>query len=385
MKDRIIPLCEPVLGREEQTSLRKCLQSGFVSSAGPMIAEFEREFASFTSVRHAVAVSSGTAAIHATLHAMDVGRGSRVIVPDLTFVASMNPVAYCGAAAELVDVCRDTWCLDPRLLYAVCAKLSAAGRKPAAVIPVHLYGCVCDMPEIARVARKFGTKIIEDATEALGSTLGGRHAGSFGHAGCFSFNGNKLITTGAGGMVVTDSESFARKVRHLVNQAKSGVNGYIHDRMGFNYRMSNLAAALGLGQMKRIERLLNRKKAIAARYGKAFDGIDRIQTFPEVPGTDSSYWMYSIVLDSAKRRDAILRALEADRIQARKFFPPLHGQPYIKDRVWAWKAGKCVKAERGESDSLAERGLNLPSSPSMTAREQEKVIRCILNTLRETQ
>ncbi len=381
MKEKIIPLSEPALGKAERASLKKCLDSGFVSSAGTMIAEFERDFASFAGVRHAVAVSSGTAAIHVALHAMGIGPGSTVIVPDLTFVASMNPVLYCGAEAELVDVQQDTWCLDPQLLEAVCMKLAAAGRKPAAVVPVHLYGCVCDMPSITAVAKRFDMKIIEDATEALGSKRGGRHAGTFGHAGCFSFNGNKLITTGSGGMVATNSATLARRVRHLVNQAKSGTNGYIHDRMGFNYRMSNLAAALGLGQMKRIAKLLAGKRAIAARYRKAFCNIEGLHAFPESPDIESSYWMYSIVLDRPARRNAILRALGDQQIQARNFFPPLHSQPYVKSGVWVWKYGKCVKANRGKSDHLAQRGLNLPSCPAMTTEEQQKVINCILDSI----
>ena len=227
-----IPLSEPILGEPEKRWLLKCVDSGYASSIGPLVGEFERQFAEKVGARHAIATASGTAALHVSLCALGIGPGHSVIVPDLTFVASMNPVLYCGATPVLLDVDRDTWCLDTRLLRETCRVLSRDRCDLKAIIPVHLYGCPCDLQDIRDVAREFGLRVVEDATEALGTTWHGKAAGTWGDLGCFSFNGNKLITTGAGGMVVTDSPALAEKVRYLVNQARDSADSLSAQRNG---------------------------------------------------------------------------------------------------------------------------------------------------------
>lgn len=355
----------------------RCLDSGFVSSIGPLVGEFERAFARQVGARFAVAVSSGTAALHATLHAQGIGPGKRVIVPDLTFIASVNPVLYCNAEPVFADVDPNTWMLDPALLRAICRQFASQGRPISAVIPVHLYGSACDMSGLLRVAREFNLLIIEDATEALGASFRGRQVGTFGQAGCFSFNGNKLITTGGGGMVVTNSKQLADRIRHLVNQARPSAAEYIHDEMGFNYRMTNLTAALGLGQLERLQTLLKAKKRIGKTYASAFEHLPAAVPQGSARHTLPAHWLYSIALSNAAEREKWMKSLAAQNVPTRRLFHPLHNQPYLKKPVWIWKNKKAVPAQQGISDDIYARGLNLPSSPDLTTYEQRRIIRAL--------
>ncbi len=373
-----IPVCNPLLGEKEKAWLARCIDSGFVSSVGPMIGEFERQFAAFTGARYAVATASGTAALHVALHALGVGPGDPVAAPDLTFIASVNPILYAGAQPVLVDVRMSTWCLDPALLRALCLHLKKNGRPLKAVIPVHLYGCACDMEEILHLSKEFGFLVVEDATEALGARLQGRHVGTFGEIGCFSFNGNKTITTGAGGMIVTDSKDLADRVRYLVNQARDTGERYRHSEMGFNYRMSNLAAALGLAQMEQLPDILQAKRAIAARYSAGLQNAPGLQRHPEPPGIEGSFWLYSIVLKNSEARDPWLRALAEEGIAARPFFEPLHSQPYLKAPLWRQGPSGAGFADQGASHQLSAAGINLPSSADLTPADQDRVIAALL-------
>ena len=370
---RRIPLCEPVLGEPEKRRLMQCIDSGFVSSVGPMVEEFERQFAARVGTRHAVATASGTAALHAALRALGVGSGDRVIVPDLTFVASMNPVLYCSAEPVLVDVDRDTWCLDPRLFRDTCRERARRGRPVRAVVPVHLYGCACDMPAILRTAQDLGIAVVEDATEGLGTLLNGRQVGTFGRLGCFSFNGNKMLTTGAGGMVVTDDGELAARVRYLISQARDSGEEYAHGDLGYNYRMSNLAAALGVAQLERLQDHVAAKRRIAARYRRALESMPGVRGHPEPPGVENCFWLYSIVLDSPARRDAWARGLAARGIQTRRFFTPLHKQAYRRTAVRS-RPHRAGEDAGTAGEYLAARGLHLPSSPDLTEDDQEFVI-----------
>ncbi|HBA84126.1 MAG TPA: aminotransferase DegT [Verrucomicrobia bacterium] len=380
--NRKISVCDPLLGPSEKEWLLKCIDSGFVSSAGPMIAEFERQFAEFVGARYAVATASGTAALHVALHVLGVGNGDIVAVPDLTFVASMNPALYCGARPLLVDVRRETWCLDGALLSELCTKLERQGQKIRAVIPVHLYGCACDMDELISLSKEFDFLVVEDATEALGTRLNGRPVGTFGQLGCFSFNGNKMITTGAGGMVVTDSKELAEKIRYLVNQARDASDRYIHSEMGFNYRMSNLAAALGLAQMERLPYVIRRKQEMAARYRHALKGAPGVQLHPEPIGVEGAFWLYSIALNNGHNRDAWLEALAAEGIGARRFFEPLHRHPYMMTSLWRHTSDGARMGPSGVSDDLAARGINLPSSADLSDEDQHRVIAALLRLAR---
>ena len=372
-----LTLHNPTIGAPERKWVLRCLDSGFVSSVGPLVAEFERAFARQVGARFAVAVSSGTAALHVTLHALGIGREKRVVVPDLTFVASANPVLYCGAEPVFADVDPKTWMLDPDLLRALCLKFARDGRPISAVIPVHLYGGACDMSGLLRVAREFNLLVVEDATEALGANFRGRQVGTFGQAGCFSFNGNKLITTGGGGMVVTDSQPLARRIRHLVNQARPDPAEYVHDEMGFNYRMTNLTAALGLGQLERLPMLLKAKARIGQAYDKAFAHMPNFAPQGFSRHAQPAHWLYSIVLPDALERARWMKSLAAQDIPTRRIFHPLHSQPYLRKPVWTWNHGKIAPAKRGVSDDLYDRGLNLPSSPDMTAADQRRITRAL--------
>lgn len=372
----MIPLSEPVIGKAEKKWIDKCLQSGFVSSAGPMVPEFESRFAAMVGSKWAVATSSGTAALHVTLHALGIGSGDSVAVPDLTFIATLNPVLFCGAKPLLLDVDSSTWCIDLALLRALC--VSRRNRKRIrAVVPVHLYGCACDMVELRRIALEFDLIIVEDATEALGTTLYGKQLGTFGTAGCFSFNGNKLLTTGAGGMVVTDSEQLAARIRYLVNQARDNPVSYIHGAMGFNYRMDSLSAALGIAQLTRFEDILRLKRAIAERYNRSIRQLPGLQPPPVLNGVIHSYWLYSVVLQDVIRRDIWLRTLNKLNIAARPFFRPLHQQPYVNSRLWIRGHRGAQQSQQGVSDSLAAGGINLPSSAGLKKSDQDTVIQCL--------
>jgi perosamine synthetase len=381
MPENFIPLSEPVIGANEKKWLNKCIQSGFVSSAGELIPQFEEQFAALVNAKYAIATASGTAALHVTLDALGIGKEDRVIVPDLTFIASVNPVYYMSAEPVFVDVSPKSWCIDEELLEIVCAKLQNSKKKLRALIPVHLYGSVCNMNKINTIAHNYGLKVIEDSTEALGTTFMGKYAGTLGDAGCYSFNGNKLITTGSGGMVVTDSSRLAKKIRYLINQSKSKRYGYWHEQMGYNYRMTNLSSALGLAQMERIPEIISKKQKIALRYSNAFKNISDIKCHPTINNAVNSYWLYSITLKNKKQRDGLLKYLLDNGIQARKFFSPMHRQPYIKSKLWVKDKNVCKQVSGGVSDLLARTGINLPSSATLTVRDQSRVISCICDYL----
>jgi perosamine synthetase len=280
----------------------------------------------------------------------------------------MNPVLYCGAKPVLLDVDPETWCLDLALLRGVCQR-SIGRNRIKAVVPVHLYGCACDMTELLALAKEFDFLVVEDATEALGTTLNGRQVGTFGQVGCFSFNGNKLLTTGSGGMVVTDSEELAIRIRYLVNQARDNSDAYIHGQMGFNYRMDSLSAALGIAQLGQCDTFLARKHAIAKAYNTLFAGVPGIQVPPVGAGVEHCYWLYSAVLADPVKRDLWIRSLNAAGIAARPFFHPLHAQPYMNVPFWVKTATGIVRRRQGTSDRLSCGGINLPSSSGMTDGE----------------
>ncbi len=372
-----IELCEPDIGPAEQQWVTKCLASGFVSSVGPMITEFEKMFADYTGAKYAIATATGTAAIHAALRASGLTSGSSAIVQDLTFVASSNPVLYCGAEAMLIDIEPTQWGIDPRLLDTVLARLKRKGLLPSAIIPVHLYGGACDITAIVQTAARFGVSIIEDATESLGTFVAGRHVGTFGTAGCFSFNGNKLITTGCGGMVVTNDTELSKRIRYLVNQARDSASIYLHGEMGYNYRMSNVAAALGIAQMGRIEDILARKKSIADRYETELRNLPGITLYGRRKDVKQSHWLNSVLLSNKADRDSLLEYLTKNGITARRFFEPLHRQPYMKNELWVIGSSDACLEKGGLSDEISERGINLPSSAALNVEDQQKVIGAI--------
>ena len=369
-----IPLAEPTIGGNAARYLQECLETNYVSSVGPFVGRFETEFAAVVGSRFAVACASGTAAIHLALRVLDIGPGDEVLVPSLTFVASVNPIVYVGATPILVDSEPATWNLDPELVVGELDRRARLGlRQPAAIEVVDLVGHPAAIEPIAVAAERHGVTLIEDASEALGATyvggaLDGRHVGSIGRIGCFSFNGNKLITTGGGGMLVTDDEDLARRARHLSTQARLPGRAYDHDEMGYNYRLSNLAAALGVAQLEELPALLAARRANAARYDAAIAGLPGLRPAPRAAWADPSYWLYSASLDPAIapiERDAVLAGMAEAGIEARPIWTPLH-----RTRLYAGAA----RIGGDVAESIFANAFSLPSSSNLTDGERDRVV-----------
>ena len=346
----------PHLGEREKKKLTECIDSTYVSTAGPFVPEFEERFAGYLGSPFAVAVQSGTAALHVALVELGVGPGDEVIVPALSFVASVNPILYAGGTPVLVDVDPVTWTLDLQKVR------EALTPRTKAIIPVHLYGNPCDMDALAELCAGRNIVLIEDATESLGGTWRGQATGTMGTLGCFSFNGNKLITTGGGGMVTARDAEQAKHIKFLVNQARDGSKGYYHPELGYNYRMTNLEAALGLAQLERIDEFLAAKKRFAAIYHETLDGLPGVALQQEAPGGESAWWLPSIAVEHIPVPE-LQEALRERGVPTRRIFSPLHTYPYLQQHA----PFPCPNAER-----IYEQGLNLPAS---TANDEESVRR----------
>lgn len=374
-----IPLAEPTIGGNAARYLAECLETNYVSSVGPFVERFEREFAAFVGTRHAVACASGTAALHLAFHTLDIGPGDEVLVPSLTFVASANPIRYLGGIPVLVDSEASTLDIDPGLVVDELDRRARLGRRqPAAIEVVHLVGQPATIGPILAAAERHGVPVVEDASEALGASWqdrdDGRQVGSAGRIGCFSFNGNKLITTGGGGMLVTDDAALAQRARHLSTQARLSGRAYDHDEVGYNYRLSNLAAALGVAQLEQLPDLLAGRRRVAAAYDAALARIAGILPARRPTGTDPSFWLYTahLAADGAPR-DRVLDVLGAAGIDARPIWTPLHRMTLYAD---APRLGGDV------AESIFRNAVSLPSSSSLTASDQERVIEALERALR---
>ncbi len=319
-----ISVAQPDLCGNELYYLQQCVESGWISGNGPFVGRFEAEFAEFCGVKEAISCSSGTAALHLALVALGVGPGDEVIVPTLTYVATANAVRYCGATPVFADSEALTMNVDPA---DVEHKISAHTK---AIVAVHLFGQCADMDQLLGLAQEKNISLIEDAAEAHGATHRGRRAGSIGAVAAFSFFGNKIVTTGEGGMVTLDDPKLAALIRLLRNQAAEARRPYWHKMVGFNYRMTNLQAAVGVAQMERIYEMLDRRARLAAWYEEALAGLDDYLMRPGLrPGNGHAYWMYTIGLrpTASERRDEVVRLLAADGIEARPVFSPVHLMP----------------------------------------------------------
>jgi perosamine synthetase len=339
--------------------------TGWVSSQGRFVGEFEKAFAGYCGVKHGVATANGTAALHLALACLDVGPGDEVIVPTLSFVGTANPVRYCGAKPVFVDAAPDTWTLDP------AAVERAVTRKTRAIIAVHLYGHPAHMDELLRIARHHSLDVIEDACEAHGGEYRGAKLGSLGTIGCFSFYANKIITTGEGGMLITDNASIAEKVRRLRDHGMSTTRKYWHSRIGFNYRMTNLQAALGVAQMERLERVLARKRRQAQLYTSLLSKVPGISVPGEAAWARHVYWLYTILVEERYKlsRKKLMKALALRGVETRPTFYPISSlPPYRKGN------GRFSVAEK-----IAKKGLSLPSFPLL----KEDKIREICATIGE--
>jgi dTDP-4-amino-4,6-dideoxygalactose transaminase len=368
-----VPLAIPNIGAREAELMNEAISSGFVSSVGRFVSEFETRFAEYVGAKYAVACASGTAALHIAMRLADIQPGDMVAVSDFTFMASSNAASYQFAELLLVDSDAESWCMDVDLLRKELERRKAAGEKlPKAIEIVHILGQPADVAAVVELAREYGIIVIEDAAEALGATwtsgpLAGRHVGTVGDMGAFSFNGNKIMTTGGGGMFTTDDEELARRAKHLSTQARMPDRGYLHDEIGFNYRLTNIAAALGVAQLERLDDFVAAKRAVAKRYNDAFAGT-AIQTPPTLPGQESTYWLYSIQVPAERgpgARDELQDFLAEAGIESRSLWRPLHMQPPLKNEPLL---GGAV------GEDLFARGLSLPCSTELTEADQKRVI-----------
>jgi perosamine synthetase len=360
-KQSFIPVCEPLLDGNESRYVAQAIASNWVSSAGPYVKEFEQEFSRACAASFGVACSSGTAALHLALAAHGIGAGDEVIVPTFTMVATANAVKYTGATPVFVDSEPDTWNLD---LDAVEAKIS---RRTRAIIPVHTYGHPVDMDRLTALASAHSIRIIEDAAEAHGARYKGRPVGSLGDSACFSFYANKIITTGEGGMVLTNDPKVAALARNLRDHAFSQVRHFWHQRLGFNYRMTNLQAAVGLAQTERLKDLVALRRANAALYRRLLMDVPGLSLPPEADWASSVFWMYGILVEDSfgVSRDE-LREYMADRgIETRTFFVPMHLQPIYYEEYGS--------EAYPVAEELCRKGMYLPSGPNLPASEVEYV------------
>jgi perosamine synthetase len=355
----LIPLYRPCLGGREKEYVNQCLDANWISSRGAFVDRFERAFEKYLGVSHATTVCNGTVALHLALLALGVGPGDEVIVPSLTYVASANAIVQAGATPVFVDVLESTWQMDPA---DVRRKI---GPRTRAIMVVHLYGHACPMDELRSLCDEFRLKMVEDCAEAFGTFYKGRHVGNFGDVATFSFYGNKTITTGEGGMLVTADRGVMERAYHLKTQAVSPDLEYWHDAVGYNYRMTNICAAIGLAQLENIAAVLEKKRRISAWYREALHGVPA-RMLLEDPDTVNSFWMCSIVVDDPADRQPLRDWLKSANIETRPLFYPCHVLPHLKtDEVLP------------VAESLSARGINLPSFPDLSEENVTKVCRAV--------
>jgi dTDP-4-amino-4,6-dideoxygalactose transaminase len=364
-------LSPPDVGAEERLLLLDAFDSKWIAPLGPHVEAFEREFAEAVGVPHAVALSSGTAALHLALQILGIGRGDDVLTSTMTFVATASAIAYVGATPAFVDVSGETWNLDPDLLERELAFRSRRAAQVAAVLSVDLYGQCSDYARITEVCARFGVPLIEDAAEALGATYGRSAAGSFGECAAFSFNGNKIITTSGGGMLVSHRRDIADRARHLATQAKDPAPHYQHSEIGYNYRLSNLLAAIGRGQLKSLPDKLARRRNVNETYRAALAHLPGIKFMPEAAYGRSNCWLTCVTVDPAlfgASREDIRLALEVEDIESRPLWKPMHLQPVFS---------RCPIAGGSVAEDLFERGLCLPSGSNLTPARQQRIIEIV--------
>ncbi len=365
----MIPLSEPYLSGNEWTYIKECLDTNWVSSAGSFVDKFERAVADYTKSPFAIATNSGTSALQLALHIIDVQADELVVMPNLTFVASANAIRYLGADPIFIDASANHWQMDINLLEDFlttrctlkedsCIE-SSSGKRIAALLLVHVLGNMGEMDRIVALAKKWSLPLVEDSTEALGSTFDGKHAGTFGDIGCLSFNGNKIITSGGGGMLLTANPELAKRAKHLSTQAKVSGLDYYHDETGYNFRLVNILAALGLAQMEQLPYILHKKQQIAQSYQQALQGI----RFPKVLAqTSPNFWLNTVFTPD---KSGLIEYLAAQEIQSRPLWLPMNQlQMYTN----------CyVHSQQHISHHLYQHCVSLPSSPSLTAADQQKV------------
>ena len=376
-----IPLSVPELGGNEWQYVKECLDTNWVSSAGPFVGRFEQSLAEYVGAKHAVATVNGTAAIHIALVIAGVQPDDEVLVPALTFIAPANAVRYAGAWPVFMDVEPNHWQLDPQkvldFVEQQCdwsnGKLinKATQRRVRAILPVHILGHPCDLDALNEIAGKYELAVVEDATESLGARYKARMLGSQSSIACFSFNGNKIITTGGGGMIVTGNDAWAERARYLTTQAKDDPFEYVHNEVGFNYRLTNIQAALGCAQMEQIESFVNRKREIAATYNRELQHVRGVGFMKEAPWAFSSSWLYTVRIDEQEYgvdSRTLLKELNQQGIQSRPLWQPMHHSPAHHD-------SQSFNIEI--ADAVHREAVSLPSSVGLNELDQERVISAI--------
>jgi dTDP-4-amino-4,6-dideoxygalactose transaminase len=372
----MIYLSPPHMGPEERALLMDAFDSNWIAPLGPHVDGFEREFCERVGAPHAVALSSGTAALHLALIVLGVGPGDRVLTSSLTFAATANAIRYVGATPVFVDSDRATWNLDPDLTAEALARGARSGRLPRALIAVDLYGQCADHDRLLEVCARHDVPVIEDAAEALGSTYRGRAAGTLGALGVYSFNGNKIITTSGGGMLVSRRGEWIERARHLSTQARDPAPHYQHSQVGFNYRLSNLLAAVGRGQLRQLDARVAARRANNAAYRAALSDLPGVELMPEASFGRSNCWLTCLTVDPDRfgaTRDEVRDRLVSLEIEARPVWKPLHKQPVFEG---------CEVEGGAVAEDLFARGLCLPSGSSLTGAERARVIDAVRSCCR---
>ena len=368
-----IYLASPHMSDEgyEREYVKEAFDTNWIAPLGENVNKFEEELAKYVGTKHAAALSAGTAAIHMAFKALDVKQGDIVFCSDLTFSATANPITYQNATPVFIDSEKETWNMDPKALEKAFEKYP----HPKAVIVVYLYGTPGKVDEIKSICDKYGVPLVEDAAESLGATYKGKETGTFGKYGIYSFNGNKIITTSGGGMLVSEDEERIAKVRFWATQSREKARHYEHKEIGYNYRMSNIVAGIGRGQLKVLDLRIKQKTEIYNRYKEAFKDITDIEVQPTPVDTKPNHWLTAITIkaDSKVKPLDIMEALEKENIESRPVWKPMHMQPVFKENDF-------IKFEENAvSEDLFERGVCLPSDTKMTEEEQDRVIEIIKN------
>lgn len=378
MKSKIY-LSPPHLTGNEMSYIQEAMNRNWVAPLGHHVDGFENEISNYTGAGGAVAVNSGTAAIHLALSLLNISSDDMVFCSTLTFVASANPILYLGARPVFIDSEPDTWNMSPQALAAAFKDAEDKGKLPKAVIIVHLYGQMAKMDELLEICNEYGVPVIEDAAESLGSSYKGRASGTLGHFGIYSFNGNKIITTSGGGMLVSNDINALDKARFLATQAREPARHYQHEVSGFNYRLSNLLAGVGRAQLKVIDERISAKRIIFETYKSELSSIRGISFMPEMKGTFSNRWLSVITVNKNELGISslkLIQALEEENIEARPVWKPLHLQPLFSECEFYPHEGRDISSE------LFSHGICLPSGTSLSMEEQYRVIKCIKDSVK---
>lgn len=369
-----ILLSKPHMSGREMAYVEEAFASNWIAPLGPNVNAFEEELGKYVDHTHTLATSSGTAALHLALLTLGIERGDVIFCQSLTFVASVNPIMYVGATPVFIDSEKETWNMSPEALRKALVQAATKGKLPKAVIVVHLYGVVAKIGEIRQICQEFGVALIEDAAESLGATWKGQMTGTIGDIGFYSFNGNKIITTSGGGMLLLGSDSQRQYALKLATQARENVLHYEHEEVGYNYRLSNVSAGIGRGQLEVIEQRVRARRNVFRRYEQMFSTID-VTYQQEIPFSRANRWLTAMQVGrDIASRDQLIQQLSDAEIESRPVWKPMHLQPLYRDAEYVMVDGDDV------SRHLFENGICLPSSSSLTIGEQQKVIQTVLDT-----